>query len=160
VAFLASSVDPNGPRFVEQTRAAAQKLGIHLQPVFVRGAEDFESAFSRLLQERPEALIVQPIFNEQRRRIVDFAARHRLLTMSDQKTFAEAGGLIAYGASRTEQYRRAAVQVVKILRGAKPADLPVEEPTRFELVINLKTAKVFGLTIPPTVLLQADQVIE
>jgi ABC-type uncharacterized transport system substrate-binding protein len=145
---------------VEQTRAAAQKLGIHLQPLFVRGVEDFDAAFSKLLRERPEALIVQPLFNEHRRRIVDFATRHRLPSMSDQRAFAEAGGLIAYGASRTDQYRGAAVQIDKILKGAKPADLPVEEPTRFDLVVNMKTAKALGLTISPSLLLRADQIIE
>jgi ABC-type uncharacterized transport system substrate-binding protein len=111
-------------------------------------------------RERAEALIVEPILWEYYRRIVDFAARHRLPTISDYRSFPAAGALISYGADARELHRRTADYVDKILKGAKAADLPVELPTKLQLVINLKTAKALGLTIPPSLLLRADQVIE
>ncbi len=115
-----------------------------------------------MLSERADAVLVFPssMFFVERRRIVDLAAKHRLPSMSVAREFVELGGLIAYGASITDSIRRAAIYVDKILRGAKPADLPVEQPTKFELVINLKTAKALGLTIPQSVLVRADQIIE
>jgi len=115
-----------------------------------------------MIRERAEALLVFPstmLFNE-RKRIVDLAAKHRLPSMAMAKEFVELGGLIAYGASITDLIRRSATYVDKILKGAQPGDLPVEQPTKFELTINLKTAKALGLTIPASVLLQADRIIE
>ena len=160
VAFLASGRSPAGRLFVQETQVAAQKLGVQIQPVVVGGPEEFESAFAAMRRERAGALIVQPLFTEHRQRIVALAARHRLPIISDSREFADAGGLMSYGPNLREIYRRAATYVDKILKGAKPADLPVEQPTRFEMVINLKTAKALGLTIPPSVLVRADQVIQ
>ncbi len=147
---------------LKATEAAARTLGVQLQLVEVRGPNEFDRAFSTMISERADALIVFPstmLFNE-RKRIVDLAAKHRLPSMSQAREFVELGGLIAYGASITDLFRRAATYVDKILKGAKPADLPVEQPTKFELVINLKTAKALSLTIPQSVLGRADQVIE
>jgi len=147
---------------LKATEAAARTLGVQLQLVEVRGPNEFDRAFSTMISERADALIVFPstmLFNE-RTRIVDLAAKHRLPSMSQAREFVELGGLIAYGASITDLFRRAATYVDKILKGAKPADLPVEQPTKFELVINMKTAKALGLTIPASVLLQADRIIE
>jgi putative tryptophan/tyrosine transport system substrate-binding protein len=142
--------------------AAARTLGVQLQTVGVRGPDEFDRAFSTMIKERAEALIAFPstmLFNE-RRRIVDLAAKSRMPAMYQSKQFVEIGGLISYGASITDLVRRSATYVDKILKGAKPADLPVEQPTKFELVINLKTAKVLGLTIPPSLLQRADEVIQ
>ena len=147
---------------LKETEAAARTLGVQLQLVGVRGPEEFDRAFSAMTRERADALIVFPgamLFNE-RRRIVDLAAKHRLPSMSGAREYVDAGGLMAYGASITDLIRRGATFVDKILKGAKPADLPVEQPTKFDLVINLKTAKALGLTIPRSLLLSADQVIE
>jgi putative ABC transport system substrate-binding protein len=159
VAFLASSVDPNGARFVRETRAAGEKIGVHIQPTFVRGPEGFEEAFSSMVRDGAEALIVQPLFSEHRISIMELAARHRLPVIADDRLFAEAGGLLAYGASRAEAYRQLATYVDRIVKGAKPSDLPLVEPARFELTVNLDTAKTLGLTIPASVLLRADHVI-
>jgi putative ABC transport system substrate-binding protein len=147
---------------VKATEAAALTLGVQLQLVEVRGPADLDRAFSKMIRERADALIVLPsamLFGE-RRRIEDLAAKHRLPSMSGARESVELGGLMAYGASITDLFRRSATFVEKILKGAKPADLPVEQPTKFELVINLKTAKALGLTIAPSVLLRADRVIE
>ena len=165
VAYLASSVEGSqGRRFVEQSRADAPKLGLQLEPaVFIRSVNELDGALATIARTRPDALIVQPLFTNDEdaaRRIADIAKRHRLPTISDQDVFAERGGLIAFGASERDSVRRLALYVDKILKGAKPADLPVQEPTNFELIINLKTAKAIGLTIPPSVLLRADRVIE
>jgi putative ABC transport system substrate-binding protein len=162
VAFLASSADANGPRFVDQTRAAAQQLEIQMLPQFVRGPEEFETAFATILKDRAEALIVQPVFtNEVRlgRRVAEFALRHRLPTASQFPQFTEVGGLLSYGARSASLYRQVAEYVDRILKGARPADLPIQEPTQFELILNLKTARALGLTIPPAVLLRADRTI-
>ena len=147
---------------LKATEAAARTLGVQLQLVEVRGPNELDRAFSAMIRARAEALLVFPgtmLFNE-RKRIVDFAAKHRLPSMSMAKEFVELGGLIAYGASITDLLRRSATYVDKILKGAQPGDLPVEQPTKFELTINLKTAKALGLTIPASVLLQADRIIE
>jgi putative tryptophan/tyrosine transport system substrate-binding protein len=128
----------------------------------VNGAGDLPGAFTAMQRERAQALDVRasPFSTENAKRIVELAAQHRLPAMYDVRSFVEAGGLVSYGPSAPEIFRRAAFYVDKILRGAKPADLPVEQPTKFELVINLKTAKALGLNIPQTLLLRADQVIE
>jgi putative ABC transport system substrate-binding protein len=147
---------------LKETEAAAGTLGVQLQLVEVRGPDEFDRAFSTMIQERAEALLVFPstmLFAEGKR-IVDLAAKHRLPSMYNAREFVDLGGLIAYGASLSDLNRRAATYVDKILKGAKPGDLPVEQPTKFELVINLKAAKALGLTISQTLLLRADQLIE
>ena len=158
VAFLFSP--KTGRRFVEETQVAAQRLGIRIQPVALGAPQELESAFAAMRRERAEALIIEPIFGGYSQQIVDLAARHRLPTISDFKSFPEAGALMSYGANARELRRRTADYVDRILKGAKPADLPVEQPTKFELIINLKTAKALRLTIPQSLLLRAEQVIE
>ncbi len=147
---------------MKETEAAAQARRVQLQLVAVRGSDELDYAFSTITREGAAALIVFPsamLFSE-RRRIVDLAPRHRLPSMYNAREFMELGGLIAYGASITDLNRRAATYVDKFLKGANPADLPVEQPTKFELAINLKTAKALGLTIPQSLLLRADEVIQ
>jgi putative tryptophan/tyrosine transport system substrate-binding protein len=141
---------------------AARALGVRLQFVEARGAADFDKAFSEMTRARAGALTVltSNMFFIERRRLVDLAAKNRVPTLYQWRDGVDAGGLMSYGSSQTDLFRRAAAYVDKILKGAKPADLPVEQPTRYELVINLKTAKALGLTIPPSVLGRADQVIE
>ena len=144
------------------TEAAARTLRVQLQFVEVRRPDELDHAFSTMTRERADALIVFPstmLFSE-RRRIVSLAAKYRLPSMFNAREFVELGGLIGYGARIADLNRRAAIYVDKVLKGAKPADLPVEQPTTFELVINLKTAKALGLTIPSSLLQRADQVIE
>jgi ABC-type uncharacterized transport system substrate-binding protein len=147
---------------MEETEAAAQALGVHLELVAVQEPDELDRAFSTIAAERADALMVFPspmLFNE-RRRIVDLAAKHRLPSMAMGREFVELGGLMSYGANITDLSRRSATYVDKILKGAKPADLPVEQPTKFELLVNLKTARELGLSIPREFLLLADEVIE
>jgi putative ABC transport system substrate-binding protein len=162
VAFL---WDPN-PRGAlldyKETEGAARSLRLQLQSVEVNGTEDLDRAFSIITEQRAQALIVlgpSPVVITNRGRITSLAQRNRLPSMYVSKEMVEAGGLMSYGPSATERFRRAASFVNKILTGAKPADLPVEQPTIFELVINLKTAKALGITIPQSVLARADEVI-
>ena len=146
-----------------QTEGAARSLRLQLQSVEVSRAEDLDRAFSAVTNQRAQALVLpagNPVGFVNRGQIASFAQRNRLPSMYPIKEFVDAGGLISYGASNVDQWRRAATYVDKILKGAKPADLPVEQPTKFELVINLKTAKALGLTIPQSVLMRADQVIQ
>jgi len=145
-----------------ETQVAARALRVHLQPLDVHDPNEFEGAFSAMTRERAGALLVlnEQLFLTHPERIADLAAKSRLPAMYQRREYVEAGGLMAYGVSFRDNFRRAATLVDKILKGASPADLPVEHPTRFELVINLKTAKALGLTIPPSLLLRADQVIE
>jgi putative ABC transport system substrate-binding protein len=141
---------------------AARELGVRLQFVEApRDPADFDRAFSDMTRARAGALTMLPsnLFFREQRRLVDLATRYRLPTVYPSREFVDAGGLMSYGANLTDSCRRAATYVDKILKGAKPADLPVEQPTKFELVINIKTAKALGLTIPPSVLGRADQVI-
>lgn len=162
VAVLYNPFDPNKAEEVRQMQAAARTLGITIHPVEVGESEAFERVVAAAVREGADALFVlpDPLTLHDRRRIADLAAKHRLPAMYGFKEFVVAGGLMSYGTMQTDLYRRAAAHVDKILRGAKPADVPVEQATRFELVINLKTARLLGLTIPPLVLLRADQVIE
>ena len=141
---------------------AARALGVRLQLVEARGPEDFDRAFSDMTSAHAGGLTVLPSARllREHRRLVELAAKNRLPAVYTSREFVDAGGLMAYGANLADLYRRGATYVDKILKGAKPADLPVEQPTKFELVINLKTAKALGLTIPPSLLLRADQVIE
>ena len=141
---------------------AARALGVRLQAVETRGPEDFDRAFSDMTRARAGALTSAggTMFFNERRRLVDLAAKNRLPAAYTQREFVDAGGLMAYGANIADLWRRAATYVDKILKGAKPGDLPVEQPTTFELVINLKTAKALGLTFPTSLLANADEVIE
>ncbi len=147
---------------MKQVRAAAQAMRINVLPLAVGKAEELEGAFAAIVKERPDALLVlaDRIFLHNRARMMDFAAKNRLPSVNAYRELVEAGGLMSFGPSYPGMHRRAAYFVDKILRGAKPADLPVEQPATFELVINLKTAKALGIKIPQSVLLRADQVIE
>jgi putative ABC transport system substrate-binding protein len=145
-----------------EAEAAARALGVRLQVVEARGPADFDTAFSDMTKARTDALAVMstPTFFGERRRLVDLAAKTRLPTVFAYREYLDAGGLIAYGPSVADLYRRTATYVDKILKGAKPADLPVEQPTVFELVINLKTAKALGIDVPAQLLARATAVIE
>jgi len=136
----------------------ARQLGLQLHSLEVESPDDYDKAFKDATRVRADA--VMPLLSGDLRRLADLAAKSRLPSVHVHRTFAEAGGLATYGANVADLFRRAAYYVDKILKGAKPADLPVEQPTKFELVINMKTAKALGLTIPQSVLLRADQVIE
>jgi putative tryptophan/tyrosine transport system substrate-binding protein len=162
VAFLWAP-GPKGvsPESVKSIKTAAHALGLLLKSLEVRDAEDFEKAFKATLAEHVQSLLTnpQPVINTHLTRIVEFASKNRLPAMYAGPEFVDAGGLMSYAPSYTDLYRRAAIYVDKILKGAKPADLPVEQPTKFEFIINLKAAKQIGLTIPPNVLARADKVI-
>jgi putative ABC transport system substrate-binding protein len=147
---------------LKEAEVAGRALGVRLQFVEARGPADLDRAYSEMTKARARALAVlaTPMFISERRRLVDLAAKNRLPTVYLFREFVDAGGLMAYGANLADVFRRAATYVDKILKGAKPADLPVEQPTKFELVINLKTAKALGLTIPPSLLQRADEVIQ
>ena len=144
------------------TKAAARALEVQLQLVPARDPGDFEGAFAAMTREHAEAVIQlpSPMLFVEHRRIVALAAKSRLPAMYNTREFVEAGGLMAYGANIVELWRRAAEYVAKILKGTKPADLPVEQPTKFEFLINLNTATALGLTLPPALLATADEVIE
>ena len=141
---------------------AARALSVRLQVVEARGPEDFDRAFSDMTRARAGALTVlaTPVFDSERRRLVDLAAKNRLPTVYSYRSYVEGGSLMSYGPDLADSFRRAATYVDKILKGAKPADLPVEQPTKFEFAVNLKTAKALGLTIPQSLLLRADEVIQ
>ncbi len=145
-----------------EAEVAGRALGVRLQFVEARGPEDFDRAFSDMTGARAGALTVLPIvmFFQERRRLVDLATKNRLPAVYPHREFVDAGGLMTYGPNLADLFRRAATYVDKILKGTKPADLPVEQPTKFELVVNLKTAKALGLTIPQSVLGRADEVIQ
>ena len=162
VAALASSVstDPFSRPFVDDMQAAATIAGIQLVPVLVNGPNDFENAFAAMAKAEAQAVIVQGLFDPHRKIIIELAAKHRLPVMSGNRETAAAGGLISYSAKFAELYERAALYVDKILKGAKAADLPVEQPTSFELVVNIKTARALGLTASPLLLAEADEAIE
>jgi len=147
---------------LKEAEVAARALGMRLQFVEARGTADFDRAFSDMTTARAGALTVLPssMFNTERRRLADLAAKSRLPAVYQLREYVDAGGLMAYGANLADLNRRAAAYVDKILKGAKPADLPVEQATKFELVINLKTAKALGITIPQSVLLRTDEVIQ
>jgi putative ABC transport system substrate-binding protein len=161
VAFLLG-LDPAAPVTVKETQAAAQALGLQLQSLEVRDSKDFDRAFEAITKNRAQALLTNPgpMINTHHARIVEFAAGHRLPAMYAAPEFVDAGGLMSYTPNYTDLYRRAAIYVDKILKGAKPGDLPVQQPTKFEFVINLRTARQIGVTIPPEILMWADQVIK
>jgi putative tryptophan/tyrosine transport system substrate-binding protein len=162
VAILWNPDDPGSVVNVRGMEAPARALSFKLQSVELQEPNDLEQAFSAMKRERAEALvtILGALVGSQRSRIVDLAAKSRMATMCVESRWTEVGGLMSYGASYPDLYRRAATYVDKILRGAKPADLPVEQPTKFEFVINLKTSKRIGLTIPANVLARADKIIK
>ena len=162
VAVLWNPANPLHDGLAREVKDTASQLGVRLELVGVQGSTEFDAAFATVKKKRPDALIVEPdnLFYSHSKRIVDLATKSRLPAVFTHRVFADAGGLVVYGANYSALFRRAAIYVDKILKGAKPADLPVEQPTKFELVINLKTAKALGLTIPPSLLQRADQVIE
>jgi len=154
-----------GAALVAQSRAteqAARSLGLQAQILHIEKAEDLGPAFDAAVKQRADAVFVGlgPVIQSNVGRVAEFTARHRLPSVFVSREFVVAGGLMAYGVSYPDSYRRAASYVDKIFKGANPADLPIEQPTKFELVINMKTAKALGLTIPPSLLLRADQVID
>jgi putative ABC transport system substrate-binding protein len=162
LAVLYNSTDPGGPAHVDITQATAQALGVHVRLVEVRSAAEFDAAFMAILGDRPDGVLIvtDPLVFAHRERIAQFTMQHKLPAIYEFKTFAELGGLMSYGPNMPALWRRAAYYADRILKGAKPADLPVEQPMKFELVINLKTAQALGLTIPPSLLFQADEVIQ
>jgi putative ABC transport system substrate-binding protein len=164
VAVLWNPASPGHALAVREAEVAAQAVGVQLQLLEARGPDAFDSAFAAMTSAHAGALLVlgDRIFYQHRRWLAELAATSRLPTMHSTqcRAFVEAGGLLCYGTSLQDSWRRAAYYVDRILKGAKPADLPVEQPTKFELVINLKTANELGLTIPPSLLFQADEVIK
>jgi putative ABC transport system substrate-binding protein len=162
VAVLTNPGNPVHAVFWRETHTAAQTLGLQLQPITVRAPEDFDQAFRAAARGRADALLAfdDALTAGHRARLVAVAAKYRLPTMYGFREFPEAGGLLSYGPNLLDQYRRTATYVDRILRGTRPSDLPVEQPTKFELVINLKTAKALGLTIPPSLLGRADEIIQ
>jgi len=162
VGFLRNVGLPFSDVIWNDVRTAAAQLGLILRPLDVRSADDLEPAFATAARDRLDALFVRadPLLFANRERVVKLAAQHRLVAMYSAGEFVRGGGLMCYSAPLTAAFRGAAAYVDKILKGAKPADLPVEQPTKFELVINLKTAKALGLTIPPSLLARADEVIQ
>jgi putative ABC transport system substrate-binding protein len=161
VAVLWNAVNPSHVSFLRETEAAARALGLQLHAIEVRSPADLDRAFAAIASVRPSALITlaDGMLVDNRTRIVAFAAQRRLPAVFPDRDFAEAGGLMTYGPNLAANFRRVAYYVDRILKGAQPADLPVEQPMKLDLVINLKTAQALGITIPPTILFQADEVI-
>src|SRR6266851_4401921 len=155
---LANAPDPFSKPFLERVRLGGEATGMAIDPILIRVPEELEAAFTAMEKEPPDAVIVQPSLPT--KRAAELALKYRIPAVSFVRAIVEAGGLMTFGVVEADVYRRVAVFVDKVLKGAKPADLPVEQPTRFELVINLKTAKALGVTIPPAFLARADQVIE
>ena len=162
VALLGNPANPGNAPQAHYAQDAARTLDVRLQTVEVRGPSDLDRAFAAMTRERAGAVVVlvDAMLVDHRIRIADLAVSHRLPSVYGLRDHAEAGGLLVYGGRDRERFRRAATYVDKILKGAKPGDLPIEQPAKFELVINLKTARALGLTIPPSLLQRADQVIE
>lgn len=160
LAFLGSTGDPNTAVFAAETEAAGARLGIEVHRFMVAGPEEFAGAFARMAAGRIGAVVIQPLFVDHRAALAALALRHRLPTAADQRLNADAGMTMAYGSPSRANIRKMADFVVKILQGRKPADIPIEQPTEFELVINLKSAKALGLTVPREILVFASEVIE
>jgi putative ABC transport system substrate-binding protein len=162
VAVFRNPASEGAQRTWQEMEAVARLLRVAIQPMDVRDPKDFPGAFSAMTQTRPDALVtvLSPLTSAYRPIIVEFAAKQRLPTMFPQWADVEAGGLMSYEASIADQFRRAATHVDRILKGARPGELPIEQPTKFELGINLRTAKALGITFPPSVLLRADKVID
>jgi ABC-type uncharacterized transport system substrate-binding protein len=162
IAILWDGTNPASRTAVDRTEEVAKRAGITTRSVPARSSAEIETAFATVARDRVGGLniVPSPMFFFNRKRLADLAMKHRLPTVVGLREYAEAGGLISYGADNSDMFRGAAAYVDKVLNGAKPVDLPIEQPTKFELVINLKTAKALGLTIPQSLLLRADQVIE
>jgi len=158
IGALCNAPDPFSKPFLEQIQLGGRTVGVEIRTFMVQDREEFDTVFSQVPREHVDAVIVQPSLPT--RRAAELAVKARLPAASVPRWFAEEGGLISYSPKQADLYRQAATYVDKILKGAKPADLPVEQPTKFELVINAKTAKALGLTVPPTLLARADEVIE
>jgi putative ABC transport system substrate-binding protein len=161
VAVLWNSRDPGSTQQWKESQLAGRDLGLQLHSMEVSRADKYESAFKEAAKAGSGALaqMAGSVASANRKQITDLAAKHRLPAIFERRDYVESGGLMSYGPDRAESYRRAAVMVDKILKGAKPADIPVEQPTKFEFIINLKAAKQIGLTVPPNVLARADRVI-
>ena len=162
MVFFLDTTSPTISLALNEIQTSAQALGLQIQSVEVRSPNDFAGAFQAAVKGRAQALTVapNPVFTANRRQILEFAAKNRLPGIYPFKEYVEDGGLLSYASSLSDRYRYAATYVDKILKGAKPADLPVEQPMKFEFIINLKAAKQIGLTIPPNVLARADKVIK
>lgn len=162
VAVLANPGHAGEQLELRETEAVARALNVRLQYLTVRAPDDFNAAFRAMARDRAEGMIAFPdaLMMAHRKEVAEFSAKSRIASISGWSEFAEAGGLMTYGPNLRDSWRRLAVFVDKILKGTKPADLPVEQPTKFELVINLKAAKQIGLPIPPNVLARADRVIK
>jgi len=162
VAMFINSANPFHTVSVRQARAAAEALGVKLEPHDIRKSEDLDRAFAAMRKERPDALLIlaDRVFLHNRQRMMDFTKELRLPSVNAYTELVEAGGLMSYGPSYENMHKRAAIYVDKIFKGAKPADLPIEQPTSFTFIVNLKAAKVLGVTVPPTLLSLADKVIE
>ena len=162
IAFLMNPLNPTQLPLLQAAQQAAPTLRVELFSVEARGADEIDGAFNKVAHEHAEALIVtaDPVFYLERTRIVEFAATHKLPAIYQWREFATVGGLMSYGPDLNDLLRRAATYVDKLLKGAKPADLPVEQPTKFQLVVNLKAAQALGLTIPAAILAGADEIIE
>ena len=160
VAILSNPTNAYHQLAIREMNAPARSLGVQLQLLEARGPNEFDSAFAAMTKERVGALLVHAMLNSHRTRLADLAARSRLPAIYGVRESVEAGGLMSYGPSFLDLFRRAATYVDKILKGEKPSDLPVQAPVKFELAINLKTAKALGLEVPPMLLARADEVIE
>jgi putative tryptophan/tyrosine transport system substrate-binding protein len=162
VAVLASTpdTDPFSGPFVENLRLAATRASLRLVPILVSGPDEFESAFAAMAKANTQAVVIQPLFDPHRVILLELATKHRVAVMSGSRETTAAGGIISISANFLALYERAAFYVDKIIKGAKPANLPVEQPTKFQIVLNMKTARALGVTISPTLLAQADEVIE
>jgi putative tryptophan/tyrosine transport system substrate-binding protein len=162
IAVLASTTatDPFSGPYVENLRLAATRLGLQLQPVLINGPNEFEGALAGMAKANAQAVIIQPLFDPQRAILVELATKHRLALMSGSRETIAAGGVISISADFPLLFERSASYVDKIIKGAKPADLPVEQPTKFRVVLNVRAARALGLTISPTLLAQADETIE
>jgi putative ABC transport system substrate-binding protein len=162
VAVLLHPDNPASTLQLREAEAAARAVGVQLHPLEARNPQEIDSAFAAMIREGVGALLIlsDAVFGSQQRQIAELATKERLPSIFMTREYAEAGGLMAYSANFLDLERRVAIYVHKILHGAKPADLPVEQPTKFELIINLKTAKALGITIPPSLLLLADEVIQ
>jgi len=159
VAVLGAKTDPFTRPYVEDFQSAAARAGLQLQPVLVDGPNDFEEAFTAMAKAGAQAVVIQPLFEPHSPTIVRLGMKYRLAVMSSYRETTRAGGLISYSADHTEYFKRAASFVDRILKGAKPAELPVEQPTKFELVVNVRTARALGLAPPESFLGRADEVI-